>query len=120
MASHDAAMRRFAQWWRRAVRNGYGFAQGFALGPPGERLWTRQLKSIWLWTAALPIGIALAVLLFGPQAAFLLLLYPLQVLRLALRGTRSPRLNWAHAALLMLGKFAELLGQLAWLRRRRA
>jgi GT2 family glycosyltransferase len=28
MALHDAAMTQFKQWWRRAVRGGYAFAQG--------------------------------------------------------------------------------------------
>ena len=28
MTCHDAAMTRFGQWWKRAVRSGYGYAQG--------------------------------------------------------------------------------------------
>ena len=38
MALHDAAMTHFAQWWRRATRAGYAFAQGAhctARGPSG-------------------------------------------------------------------------------------
>jgi len=41
----------------------------------------------------------------------LLLVYPLQILRLALRGTRSPRVNWWRAFFLVIGKFPEMLGQ---------
>ncbi len=38
MAMHDAAMTRFGQWWRRAARAGYAFAQGASLhGAPPER-----------------------------------------------------------------------------------
>jgi glycosyltransferase involved in cell wall biosynthesis len=38
MATHDAAMTRFAQWWRRAARGGYAQAEGAALhSAPPER-----------------------------------------------------------------------------------
>jgi hypothetical protein len=43
--------------------------------------------------------------------ASLLLVYPLQVLRLFLLGNRSPRENFWRAAFLVLGKFPEMLGQ---------
>jgi GT2 family glycosyltransferase len=119
MGSHDAAMRHFSQWWKRCVRNGYGFAQGFALQQAsGGRLWTRQLRSAWLWAVAVPVAILLALALVGPVAAGLLLVYPFQVMRIGLRARRPSRVNWWNAALLMLGKFAELAGQIGYLRTR--
>jgi hypothetical protein len=45
-------------------------------------------------------------------ALLLLLVYPAQVIRLALRGRRSTRENWWRAAALVMGKFPEMLGQL--------
>ncbi len=40
MTWHDAAMNRFSQWWRRAKRAGYAYAQGAALrGAPPQRHW---------------------------------------------------------------------------------
>ena len=48
-------------------------------------------------------------------AAVLLLAYPAQVARLALRGRRSVRENWWRAGFLVLGKFPELLGQMKFL-----
>jgi glycosyltransferase involved in cell wall biosynthesis len=113
MAAHDAAISRFGQWWRRTLRAGYAFAQGAALhGAPPERLGVRESRSAWFWGFAIP---ALAVALipwWGAWAAIVFLLYPLQVARLALRGARSPGENWRHALFLVLGKFAELAGQL--------
>jgi glycosyltransferase involved in cell wall biosynthesis len=110
MALHDAAMLCFPQWWRRTVRNGYGFGQGFHLARSGgARLWARELRSAWLWAFALPIAISLAVLAWGAPALFLLLLYPLQVARLAFR------MNAWSALLLVVGKFAEFLGHLKFL-----
>lgn len=55
---------------------------------------------------------------FGWLALFLLLIYPLQIVRLARRGARSPRENWLQAVFLVLGKFPEMLGQLKFLWRR--
>jgi hypothetical protein len=46
------------------------------------------------------------------------MLYPLQVVRLALRGERSMRENWWHAVFLVTGKFPEMLGQLKFMTQR--
>lgn len=118
-ARHDAGMLRFSQWWRRAARNGYGFGQGFHLASrEGGRLWARELRSAWLWAAAIPAAIACSLLMLGPAALGMLLVYPLQVIRLAVRGRRSFSANASSALLLVLGKFAELLGHLRYLRDR--
>jgi hypothetical protein len=50
----------------------------------------------------------------GPWALVLLAAYPLQVMRLAGRGGRSPSQNWWRALFLVLGKFPEMLGQLKY------
>lgn len=62
----------------------------------------------------------LACLLVGGWGLGLLLIYPLQAMRLAQRGNRSPRENWLQAVFLVLGKFPEMLGQLKFLRHRLA
>lgn len=122
MALHDADMRTFAQWWRRTVRNGYGFAQGFHSSEraAGPRLWARELRSTWLWGAAVPGLAALCAAAWGPWGLAILLAYPLQVLRITARGTRSPRVNFASALLLVAGKFAQLAGHLRFLGERRS
>jgi hypothetical protein len=60
----------------------------------------------------LPLFAIACTALIGPIALAVLLAYPLQVTRLALRGDRSPRENWLRAAFLVIGKFPEMLGQL--------
>jgi cellulose synthase/poly-beta-1,6-N-acetylglucosamine synthase-like glycosyltransferase len=113
MAAHDAAISRFGQWWRRTLRGGYAFAQGAALhGAPPERLGVRESRSAWLWGFGLPLLAAACVSLVGPWGLAVLAAYPLQVVRLALRGPRSPSENWWHALFLVLAKFPEMLGQL--------
>ena len=56
MTVHDAAMTRFAQWWRRAVRAGYAFAHVSRLhGASPERLFVWESRRAWLWGIWLPL-----------------------------------------------------------------
>ncbi|MNN00894.1 hypothetical protein D3C81_1134980 [compost metagenome] len=113
MTLHDAAMTRFGQWWRRSVRAGYAYAEGASLhGAPPERHWLRESRRAWLWGLGIPLLVALASIWVGPWALLLLLVYPLQMLRLARRGGRSARENAVQAVFLVLGKFPEMLGQM--------
>jgi len=119
MTLHDAAMTRFGQWWKRATRTGYAFAEGAALhGATPERFWVREARRAWLWGLGVPLLAALSTALFGPLGLAVLAVYPLQVARLALRGERSARENWLHAVFLVVGKFPEMHGQASYLARR--
>ena len=119
MTWHDAAMHRFGQWWRRSQRAGHAFAEGYALhGAPPERHWQREVRRPWLWAAALPLLTLAACLAFGAWGLLLLLAYPLQIARQAGRTAPEAPLRWRAPALQMLGKFAELQGQLLYLRNR--
>jgi GT2 family glycosyltransferase len=125
MAWHDAAMTRFGQWWRRCVRAGFAYAEGVRLhGAPPERHWVRESRSAWVWGAGIPLGLALIALAVGAAAWWGLLLYPLQVVRLAWRLPGAAHDRWARAFFLVAGKFPEALGQMkSWLlhaRHRRA
>lgn len=112
MTLHDAAQYRFSQWWKRSLRGGYAYAQGAALhGAPPERHSVTESRRAWIWGLWLPLATAALALPLGWWALLLLLLYPLQVLRLTVRGTRSARENWWRAASLVLSKFPEMLGQ---------
>jgi glycosyltransferase involved in cell wall biosynthesis len=121
MASHDAAISHFGQWWRRTLRAGYAFAQGAALhGAPPERLGVRESRSAWFWGGAIPLLAAGLALWWGAWALALFLAYPLQIVRIARRGRRERGENWRYAAFLVLGKFPELVGQLRFRLQRRA
>lgn len=119
MAQHDAAMTRFSQWWKRSLRSGYGAALGADLhGKPPERHSMREWRRAWFWGLALP-GAVLALMPFiGPASLWVLLAYPLQVIRVALRGRRDPRANWSRALFLMLSVFPAMLGQTQYLAHR--
>ena len=99
MAVHDAAMTHFAQWWRRAIRSGYAFAQGAYLhGAPPERHWVWESRRAWIWGIWLPLVCLVVGLLFAPWGWAAWLIYPLQVLRQTVRN-RGPLGDRARLAL---------------------
>jgi glycosyltransferase involved in cell wall biosynthesis len=113
MTLHDAAMTRVGQWWKRTVRAGYAFAEGAHLhGSPPERHFVRESRRALIWGLAIPVvAISLTVWL-GVWGLAVLLVYLLQILRLALLGNRSMKENWWRALFLVIGKFPEAIGQL--------
>lgn len=116
MTVHDAAMQHFGQWWRRMLRSGYAFAQGASLhGAAPERHWVRESRSAWLWGMGIPLIALAAVAGWGAWGWSLLAIYPLQVIRLAMRGGKLHHNNWWRAGFLVLGKFPELLGQIKFM-----
>jgi hypothetical protein len=116
MALHDAAMMRFGQWWIRALRGGYAFAEGAHLhGAPPEWHWVRESRSAWFWGLGIPVFTVSLIIWLGASGLVMLLIYPLQITRLALRGTRAVRENWWRALFLVLGKFPEAMGQMKFL-----
>lgn len=128
MALHDAAMLRFAQWWKRTVRGGHGYAEGSAMhGALPERHYVTETRRALLWGAALPVAAVVLALLLHTAWLALLLAYPLQWLRLAWReraAGRAGRAGLERALFLVLARFPEAQGVLTFglnrLRRRRA
>jgi len=117
MTAHDANILTLSQWWSRAKRCGYAYALGASMhGAPPERPWVAETRRALTWALALPLVICGAGLAFGSAGAWLLLVYPLQALRLA---RRSPlpglMLRIQDGMLSVLGKWAETQGILKYL-----
>ncbi|MHC5066412.1 MAG: glycosyltransferase family 2 protein, partial [Planctomycetota bacterium] len=119
MATHDAAMTRFSQWWRRSIRNGYSYAAGADLHGKGpERFRIRETRSNWFWGLLLPSLALLAIPFTAGWSLLLLLGYPVLYFRV-LHSYR--RLGFAPsdcrllAASLTLEKLASAWGQLRFL-----
>jgi GT2 family glycosyltransferase len=119
MTLHDAAMTRLAQWWRRTLRGGYAFAQGAYLHGAGkDRHWVWEARRAWLWGVFLPLACLSSGLLLGGWGWAAWLIYPLQVLRQALRSPGSLADRATLALFQVLARFPEGLGQLRFLRDR--
>ena len=116
MTIHDAAIYHFHQWWKRMLRGGYGFAQASALhGDPPERHGVLESRRAWIWGFCIPLLTIILCITVGAWGLLPLLVYPFQIIRLAIRGTRSPSKNRVRAVALVLSKFAEVLGQMKYL-----
>ena len=121
MTLHDAAMVRFSQWWNRSRRAGHAFAEGAALhGKKPERHYVRQAVRAAVWGVVLPTGIVLLSMWFS-AALWLLMIYPLQIMRIAVASPLQARFAWWRAVFLVIGKFPEAQGLLQyWLNRIRS
>lgn len=110
MTQHDAAMTRLGQWWTRAVRSGYGFAEVSRLHRRSPfRIWARAIPSAVFWGGVLPLLIIVGGLIH-PLLLCAVIVYPLEVFWIAVRrGVKSPGV-WTYAVLTMLDKFAQLQG----------
>jgi GT2 family glycosyltransferase len=121
MTLHDAAITRFGQWWKRTKRGGYAYAEGAYLhGAPPERHRVKESLRVWIWGLGIPVLAICLVIWLGSWGLAMLLIYPAQVVRLALRGNRSVKENWWRALFLVVGKFPEVAGQLNFLYNRLA
>jgi len=121
MAWHDAAMTRFGQWWRRAVRGGHALAEGLALHGAASSVRDKaRLRRVLAWGVALPVAV-IALAAIHPAWLALLAIYPLRIVRMALKAhAAEPSSNWLWAAFMVLSSFPEALGVgMYWLNRSR-
>ncbi|MEO8243725.1 MAG: glycosyltransferase family 2 protein [bacterium] len=110
MTLHDVNMMQFSQWWNRTRRGGHAAAEGMALHGAGPaRLGVDMVRRALFWALILPLVTILLAVFVSPWALCLLLAYPAQTLRLALRHGNT-RAAWEQATFLTLGKFAEAAG----------
>lgn len=112
MTRHDVAMTSLGQWLKRARRAGHAFAEVSSLhrGAP-ERIWAAESRRALLWTGLSAASLAGGALIH-PFVFFLLLAWPAQIVRIALRDDPPTAESWIYAALLMLQKPWEAAGVL--------
>ena len=110
MTTHDAAMTRFTQWWVRAIRSGYGYAQVIRLHRHSAHgLWRREARSAIFWSGSLPL-IVVGGCLLSPTLFVFTLIYPIQICRMAFKRAPTSRLAWVSSMFVMLSQFAAFAG----------
>lgn len=114
MTRHDAAIMHFGQWWRRAVRSGYGYAEVFQIhaGSP-TAIWKRELTRAVLWGGVVPLAIVVGAF-ENPIVIAAALIYPLQIGRIALRQGVTALQSWKYGLFMTIAKFPELQGILMY------
>lgn len=118
MTTHDAAITSFFQWWRRAKRAGYAYAEGAARhGKPPEKHWVREARSGIVFGAVLPLTVLLTIPVTRGWSAVTLGAYAVSFARahrhLISRGFSDSDAR-LYAAFCMLGKFPEAVGQASY------
>ena len=112
MTIHDADMHRFDQYWKRAIRSGFGYAQVFrkTASPGCDRLYKREVARALFWTLGVPLAALLCAVIFGGAG---LILAPVicftQWVRLGLRH------GFAKGGHILISKIAETIGILRFL-----
>jgi len=113
MTLHDANMKRFSQWWKRTTRAGHAYAEGASMHANSpQRHWADEVRSNWFWGMSFPALLIVGII--WPSALILLLLYPVQVLRIYSHAClhRSVQERSVYAAFCVLAKLPMMLGQL--------
>ncbi|MGE8104784.1 glycosyltransferase family 2 protein [Allorhizobium sp. NPDC080224] len=110
MTLHDVNIRHFHQWFKRSVRAGHAYAEISMLHRKStKRIWSTNLQRSVVWGACIP-ALALIGGVIHSGLFLLLLLYPVQILRLVQRTGMTERTSYKRASLMVLGKFAEAKG----------
>lgn len=119
MTLHDAAMTRVGQWWNRAKRSGFAYAQGYYLhGKSRDKYNYKPTMSILLWGGVLPLSIILLSLL-EPLFLLLFICYLLQIFRLSIKNishSMSIKNGISYAVSNVCGKFPQFIGVLRFVK----
>ena len=116
MTEHDARLLGFGQWWKRCLRGGFGYAQVWSATRRGRHpVFTRQLRSAFLWMIGVPLLVCAAAVLFRAPLVLvgIPIAYAVQIARIAARRHFS-RTAWLSGAMLMLAKLPETIGALSF------
>jgi GT2 family glycosyltransferase len=116
MTTHDAAMHKFSQWWKRSTRTGYAYAEGARLhGSLPEKHFVKQLRSSVLWGFGM-VGVGLLSVAYSPWlllALFMLLVG--QTIRIWRNFGTKRRGALPYALSNALGKLPEAFGVMRYL-----
>lgn len=109
MTLHDAAITKFSQWWKRTKRCGFAYTLGFDRhGQSPEAYKKAEVLRAILWGGLVPFGILILAIIY-PACTLLLLIYPVQYIRLVSKSSLISH-KYAWSLFNLVGKFPELLG----------
>jgi GT2 family glycosyltransferase len=118
MMLHDANMTGFGQWWRRTVRSGHAYAEGYSRHrrDPGQ-YFAKQVRSNLIWGVVLPVLTLALVLPSRGWSLAILAAYPVLALRVSRSSRRRGFLSEEsrlYALACVVGKFPSAYGQLRY------
>jgi GT2 family glycosyltransferase len=120
MTFHDAAITRFSQWWKRAVRSGHAYAQGYILHRKDGLGFCRKptLQAIF-WGFLFP-AVVVSMSISRPIFLLFLLLYVVQFIKISFQTygqLKTIRQTCVYSFFLVIGKLPQFLGMLIFTKR---
>lgn len=115
MTLHDANIQSFGQWWKRAVRTGYAYAESFYLyrkSKTGFR--KRECLSIIFWNLLFYMIFILSISV-SRTYLFLLFLYPVNVYKIHMNLNANYLNKIQYSVSIMFQKFAQFQGIITFL-----
>jgi len=116
MATHDANIHQFSQWWTRAVRAGHAIGQrAFLNGDSVHKDCVKERNSTLFWAALIPLMVIALLIPTHGYSLLLLGIYCLlcyRVMRFRLRQGDTCEDAWFYTKYLFLAKFANMQGLL--------
>ena len=112
MTIHDADMHCFDQYWKRAIRSGFGYAQVLrkTASAGGDRLYKREVARALFWTLGVPLTALLCAVIFGVAGLILApVIWITQWVRLGLRQ------GFVKGGYMLISKIAETIGIMRFL-----
>lgn len=112
MTLHDAAMSTVSQWWQRAKRCGYAWAEGFALHGSVDGYCRREVVSTLGWAFGVPLGTVPLAPLSGGLSMMGFGAYPLLAVKVY-RNALSRGMNAEEARIFAISAVASKFPQAA-------
>jgi GT2 family glycosyltransferase len=114
MTRHDAAITRFGQFWSRAVRCGYAYAEVSRRHKSSPcSIWVRETTRAVLWGGMLPLILCVSAAVY-PATMVGILIYFFQICRVAVARDPGSSQSWIYALYVTIAKFAEFQGILKY------
>lgn len=118
MTLHDAAITRFSQWWKRTLRTGHAYAQGYKHHAQDKQGYCfQQSVRIWLWAFFYPSFFILLALLTTPYFFLLSTAYLVLFIKIAIqmyKRTQRAKSAIIYAFFTVIAKFPQLVGQIVF------
>lgn len=122
MTLHDAAITRFPQWWKRAVRSGHAYAQGYSLhSKDGQGYYFKESLRSWLWGGGLPASVLILTIAIHRGYLLLPLVFLAQFLKITIYSNKrfkNKKKSMVYSFFTIIAKIPQFIGQLIFLKKK--
>jgi len=122
MALHDAAITRFSQWFKRNIRSGHAYTQGYFIHKMDKKGYCKKdSMRIIMWAFVFPFSVIMVSIIIHSFFLFLFLFYLIQIGKITRYKNKTLK-NLKHSIVygffITLGRYPQLVGQLLFVKRK--